>query len=67
MIYKCNVRYFDLNISKRLFLLPLEFFFVIYSFLLALSLVLGEFLEVDSEKPDLGNEWEGVRFSVLPR
>jgi len=67
MMYKCTVQLFDLNISTRFFLLPLEFFLVVFSFLFALSLVLGEFLQVDTEKLDLGNEQEGVRFSVLPR
>jgi hypothetical protein len=66
-MYKYNVQFFDLNISKGFFFLPFEFFFVILPFLFALGLVLSEFLEVVGEKLDLGNEQEGVRFSVLLR
>jgi hypothetical protein len=67
MMYKCDAQFFHLNISKGIFLLPFEFFFEILSFLFALGLVLGKFLEGDPEKLDLGNEQEGIRFSVLPR
>lgn len=67
MMYKCDAQFFDLNISREIFLLPFEFFFEILSFLFALGLVLGEFLEGDPEKLDLGNKQEGIQFSVLPR
>lgn len=67
MMYKCDAQFFDLNISRGIFLLPFEYFFEILSFLFALGLVLGEFLEGDPEKLDLGNKQEGIQFSVLPR
>jgi hypothetical protein len=67
MCYKCNAWSFDLNISTRFFLLPLEFFFVVLSLLFALGFVLGEFLEGGVERLDLGDERKGVHSSVIPR
>lgn len=64
MYYKCDAQSFDLNISTRFFLLPFEFFLVFHSLLLALGLVLGEFLKDHVERLDLGDEGKGIHSSV---
>lgn len=67
MCYKCSAGSFDLNISTRLFLLPLEFFFVVLLLFLALGFVLGEFLEGDVERLDVRDREKGVHSSVIPQ